>query len=156
MMIREAHEEDIESLMILLQECDLMPKNENLFFKPLIIEKINKDPDLFLVAFDEKDSSIIGCIVGLYDPLCSYMRLLAVTSLSRKKGVATALRTAMIKALRKRGTVFIGALMYVSNKPIYNLNKKMGWVQLEDCHCFYIDLRDKQLCKTMEENVHRA
>ena len=141
MILREANFADIAKILSLYEETKLIPTGETDLFANLLKEKIQKDPDLLVVAYDEERDILVGCIMGLYDPLASYTRLLAVNPVYRRKGIGILLRNEIVDRLKKRGAVFIGSLMYVSNRPIYGLLKKMGWTQLEDCHCFYIDTR---------------
>lgn len=147
--IRPATPDDFDEIIQLWEKCEMLPYKSRVVCWELLLEKSSEDPTMLLVC-QLKDSSnitskprLLGAVMGVYDPFASYVRLLAVDPDSRGNGLGTELVRSMTQRLKNRGARIIGALMYVWNQPSFNLFKKLGWQQLEDCHCFvYQETRD--------------
>jgi len=87
--------------------------------------KLQKDPDLFLVARD--GSEIIGSVMGGWDGRRGWIYHLAVKSSRRRQGVAKALIAELESRLFRRGAKRVNAQIYNSNTTSLRFFESCGY-----------------------------
>ena len=93
-----------------------------------ILKKIQRDPDLFLVA--ESDGMIIGSVLGGFDGRRGMMYHLAVDQSFRKVGVASKLVDELEKRLKSKGCIRYYLLVTMDNIEAINFYEKRGWERM--------------------------
>lgn len=90
-----------------------------------IQKKIQRDPDLFLVA--ERGDEIIGTVIGAFDGRRGMVYHLAVRSDMRGQGVGDALLTELEKRLQAKGCLKALLLVLADNTEAMQFYRKRGW-----------------------------
>lgn len=93
-----------------------------------IAKKLNRDPDLFLVA--EKDDRIIGSVLGGFDGRRGIMYHLAVNPEFRNVGIGEKLMSVLEDHLRAKGCIRYYLLVTVDNDTAIDFYEKRGWERL--------------------------
>jgi ribosomal protein S18 acetylase RimI-like enzyme len=93
-----------------------------------IAKKIQRDPDLFLVA--DYQEEIIGVVMGGYDGRRGMIYHLAVDKEYRQVGVGTALMEAVEERLREKGCLR-SYLMVRKDNAATQFYEKNGWQALD-------------------------
>lgn len=93
-----------------------------------ITKKLNRDPDLFLVA--EKDDKIIGSVLGGFDGRRGIMYHLAVFPEFRNLGIGEKLMSVLEDRLRAKGCIRYYLLVTVDNDTAIDFYQKRGWERL--------------------------
>ncbi len=93
-----------------------------------IEKKIQRDPDLFLLA--EREGQVIGVVLGGFDGRRGMMYHLAVSDSNRRQGVAAALVDELETRLRQKGCLRYYLLMTPDN-PALQFYQQRGWETLD-------------------------
>ncbi|MFH1183484.1 MAG: GNAT family N-acetyltransferase [Chloroflexota bacterium] len=102
-----------------------------------IQKKLQRDPDLFLVA--ESESQIIGTVIGGFDGRRGLVYHLAVAVPFRRRGVASQLMAEVEQRLRHKGCIRCYLLVRPDNLEAIEYYETVGWNLLDD-HIFAKDL----------------
>lgn len=100
-------------------------------------KKLERDPDLFLVA--ERESEIIGTVLGGFDGRRGMMYHLAVKKDEREQGIGTALMESLEALLREKGCIRYYLLVTYDNKEAIQFYEQRGWTKM-DLHAYGKDL----------------
>lgn len=90
-----------------------------------IQKKIQRDPDLFLVA--EYGGEIIGSVIGAFDGRRGMVYHLAIRRDMRGQGVGDALLTEVEKRLKGKGCLKVLLLVFADNAEAIQFYRKRGW-----------------------------
>ena len=90
-----------------------------------IMKKLNRDPDLFLVA--ETGGKLIGTVIGGYDGRRGMVYHLAVQPDQRRKGVGRALMAELERRLRARGCIRSYLMVVPGNQAVADYYQSLGW-----------------------------
>lgn len=123
MHIREFHLNDYESVVELWRESGLVlrPGDE----REGIELKLQRDPDLFLVA--EDDGDILGVVLGAWDGRRGWINHLAVRREHRRSGIGKALVGELERRLIGKGALKVNAQIYQSNKSSLAFFKALNY-----------------------------
>ena len=99
-----------------------------------IEKKLNRDPDLFLVA--EFGSQIIGTVIGGYDGRRGMVYHLAVLTDFRKQGVGAQLLAEVEKRLQARGCLKCYLLVFEENIGAIQFYEQRGWQEMKTDRLF--------------------
>ena len=105
-----------------------------------ILKKLERDPDLFLVA--ENDRRIIGSVIGGFDGRRGMVYHLAVSDLFRQHGIGAALMAALEERLHNKGCIRYYLLVKKDNAPAIRFYENLGW-QLMDLNIFGKDIESR-------------
>lgn len=94
-----------------------------------IAKKIQRDPDLFLVA--EIDGFIIGSVLGGFDGRRGMVYHLAVNDTYRKKGVGTVLMNELESRMKQKGCIRSYLLVTRDNMDAIRFYESQGWEQMD-------------------------
>jgi ribosomal protein S18 acetylase RimI-like enzyme len=94
-----------------------------------IAKKLQRDPDLFLVA--ENETGIIGAVLGGYDGRRGMVYHLAVHNGHRNAGVGKALMEELENRLRSKGCLKCYLLVTHDNPEARFFYQKLGWGRME-------------------------
>lgn len=92
-------------------------------------KKLARDPDLFLVA--ERESVIIGAVLGGYDGRRGMVYHLAVDPGLRRQGIATLLMDELESRLRAKGCIKAYLLVTRGNEAAMRLYEERGWEHMD-------------------------
>lgn len=90
-----------------------------------IKKKIERDPDLFLVA--ENEDGIIGTVIGGFDGRRGMIYHLAVRRDKRKNGIGAKLLTEVENRLKAKGCLKCYLLVLADNKEAMHFYESCGW-----------------------------
>ena len=124
--IRKLTINDYDEMIKLWEQSSLPFKPKGRDSKQEIARQMNRNPDLFLGAFEER--ALVGTVIGSYDDRKGWINRLAVDLEHRKKGVAQLLIARIEKVLREKGARIICALDEESNLKSISLFEKLGYV----------------------------
>jgi len=105
-----------------------------------ILKKLDRDPDLFLVA--ESENQIIGSVVGGFDGRRGMVYHLAVSDTFRQHGVGAALMAALEERLRNKGCIRYYLLVKRDNVSAIKFYENLGW-QSMDLNIFGKDIESR-------------
>lgn len=88
--------------------------------------KLQRDPDLFLIAEDD-DHEIIGAVIGAWDGRRGWINHLAVRPDNQRHGVGKALTDELEARLLGKGAVRVNAQVYEWNKKSLDFFKSRGY-----------------------------
>jgi ribosomal protein S18 acetylase RimI-like enzyme len=94
-----------------------------------IAKKIQRDPDLFLVA--EIDGLIIGSVIGGFDGRRGMVYHLAVDDTYRKKGIGTVLMNELESRMKQKGCIRSYLLVTRDNLDAIRFYETQGWEQMD-------------------------
>lgn len=97
--------------------------------KDEIAKKLQRDPDLFLVA--EIDGTIIGSVLGGFDGRRGMVYHLAVTHPYRKKGIGAALMNELERRMKQKGCIRSYLLVTRDNIDTTHFYESLGWEQMD-------------------------
>lgn len=103
-----------------------------------IEKKIQRDPDLFLVA--ECDHKIIGAVMGGYDGRRGLIYHLAVNPSFRGQGIGSRLMDEVEARLRSKGCLKSYLLVTSDNPEVEAYYQKRGWYHMDAIHLFGKDI----------------
>jgi len=87
--------------------------------------KLQRDPDLFLVA--EDDSEIVGVVMGAWDGRRGWINHLAVKPNRQRKGIGRTLIGELEKRLFEKGAKKVNAQIYQWNTKSTDFFKSVGY-----------------------------
>lgn len=90
-----------------------------------IKKKIERDPDLFLVA--EHDGGIIATIIGAFDGRRGMIYHLAVHNDYRRRGIGQALLVEVEKRLKEKGCIKCLLMVLEDNEAAKRFYEESGW-----------------------------
>jgi ribosomal protein S18 acetylase RimI-like enzyme len=99
-----------------------------------IQKKINRDPDLFLVA--EINGEIVGTVIGGYDGRRGMLYHLAVHQTVRGQGVGALLLNEVEKRLQAKGCVKCYLLVLTDNENAIQFYEKRNWAEMKQVRIF--------------------
>jgi ribosomal protein S18 acetylase RimI-like enzyme len=99
-----------------------------------IEKKLQRDPDLFLVA--ECEDKIVGTVIGGYDGRRGMVYHLAVSDSFRGQGIGTRLMDEVEQRLRQKGCLKSYLLVAEDNHDVDEFYKKHGWQHMDTVHLF--------------------
>jgi ribosomal protein S18 acetylase RimI-like enzyme len=94
-----------------------------------IAKKVERDPDLFLVA--EDDRQIIGAVMGGFDGRRGMVYHLAVDMEYRRQGVGEALMEELQTRLRAKGCIKSYLLVTRDNESAIRFYEDLGWEKMD-------------------------
>ncbi len=94
-----------------------------------IAKKLQRDPDLFLVA--EDDGKIVGTVIGGYDGRRGLIYHLAVARAYRQRGIGTLLMNEVERRLRAKGCVRAYLLIKRGNEQVVEFYRQRGWETMD-------------------------
>lgn len=97
--------------------------------KDEIAKKLQRDPDLFLVA--DLNGSIIGSVLGGFDGRRGMVYHLAVEDQYRKRGIGTALMNELENRMRQKGCIRSYLLVTNDNFNAARFYETIGWEQMD-------------------------
>jgi ribosomal protein S18 acetylase RimI-like enzyme len=123
MGIREFQLSDYDEIMSLWKSAGLIirPGDE----LDGIRLKLQRDPDLFMVAEDE--NGIVGVVMGAWDGRRGWINHLAVKPAYQRRGIGEALVNELVKRLAERGARKVNAQVYRSNEKSLAFFKSLGF-----------------------------
>jgi ribosomal protein S18 acetylase RimI-like enzyme len=92
--------------------------------------KLQRDPDLFLVA--EDNATIVGVVMGAWDGRRAWIYHLAVKPDRQRKGIATALVHELERRLISKGAKKVNAQIYQDNTPSFAFFTGLGYAMHSD------------------------
>lgn len=95
-----------------------------------IKKKLERDPDLFLAA--EKDSEIIGTIIGGFDGRRGLIYHLAVRRDLRRQGIGQALLQEVEHRLKAKGCIKCLLLVLQDNENAKRFYEECGWTPVPE------------------------
>ncbi len=95
-----------------------------------IAKKLQRDPDLFLVAVDE--DVIVGSVIGGFDGRRGLVYHLAVAPAYRRSGIGSRLMAEVESRLRGKGCIRCYLLVRPDNPEAMRYYEKIGWSVLDD------------------------
>jgi ribosomal protein S18 acetylase RimI-like enzyme len=90
-----------------------------------ITRKLQRDPDLFLVA--ENEAQVVGAVLGGFDGRRGMVYHLAVVSVHRRRGVGSALMAALESRLKAKGCRKYYLLVTHDNGDVVDFYRRLGW-----------------------------
>ena len=97
--------------------------------KEEIAKKLQRDPDLFLVA--EAGGHIIGSVLGGFDGRRGLVYHLAVDYSYRNKGIGAALMTQLEQRMKQKGCIRTYLLVTRENTDAARFYETHGWEQMD-------------------------
>ena len=102
-------------------------------------KKIQRDPDLFLVA--ELDRAIIGSVMGGYDGRRGLIYHLAVAAAFRGQGIGSRLMDEVESRLRAKGCLKSYLLVTLDNPEVEDYYRQRGWQHMDQIHLYGKELQ---------------
>jgi ribosomal protein S18 acetylase RimI-like enzyme len=99
-----------------------------------IEKKIQRDPDLFLLA--EAEGEVIGTIIGGYDGRRGLIYHLAVRQDFRKQGVGDLLLSEVEKRMKAKGCRKCYLLVFSENERAIQFYENRGWFEMKENRIF--------------------
>ena len=94
-----------------------------------ILKKLERDPDLFLVA-ENDNGEVIGTVIGGFDGRRGMIYHLAVLPQYHRHGIASSLVDELELRLRRKGCIRSYLLVLPNNQNAISFYEKRGWNQL--------------------------
>ena len=94
-----------------------------------IAKKLERDPDLFLVAEIEKQ--IVGSVLGGFDGRRGMMYHMAVRMEYRRQGIALRLMKELEKRLQEKGCIRYYMLVTEDNQEAIQFYESQGWERMD-------------------------
>ena len=99
-----------------------------------IQKKLERDPDLFLVA--ELNEDIVGTVIGGYDGRRGMIYHLAVHETAREQGVGALLLNEVEKRLQAKGCIKCYLLVFADNVRAIQFYENRGWREMKEDRIF--------------------
>jgi len=99
-----------------------------------IQKKLQRDPDLFLVA--ESEGCIVGTVIGGYDGRRGLVYHLAVKSEFRDNGIGSQLMAEVEKRLRAKGCLKCYLIVLKDNDEAMKFYEHLGWHEMTEDRLF--------------------
>lgn len=94
-----------------------------------IAKKVQRDPDLFLVA--EHEGRLVGTVMGGFDGRRGMIYHLTVAQEYRQRGIGAALMEEVERRLKVKGCLKSYLLVVSGDKDIVQFYKKRGWQEMD-------------------------
>lgn len=94
-----------------------------------IVKKLQRDPDLFLVA--EDGGKIIGTVIGGYDGRRGMIYHLAVDQAYRQRGIGKMLMDEVERRMKAKGCLKAYLLVKRGNEDVVEFYRHLGWETME-------------------------
>ena len=94
-----------------------------------IAKKVQRDPDLFLVA--EVEGRLIGSVIGGFDGRRGMIYHLAVAMEYRQQGIGAALMDEVERRLKAKGCLKSYLLVVTGNEDVIQYYAKRGWQAMD-------------------------
>jgi ribosomal protein S18 acetylase RimI-like enzyme len=94
-----------------------------------IAKKLERDPDLFLVA--EIDKQIVGSVLGGFDGRRGMMYHMAVRMEYRRQGIALRLMEELERRLQEKGCIRYYMLVAEDNQEAIQFYESQGWERMD-------------------------
>lgn len=128
--IREfSFEEDYDRVLTLWKSIEVGMQVGRSDTPEEIKRKIDRDPDLFLVA--EVYAEVVGTIIGGFDGRRGMVYHLAVRHEMRKQGIGAALLAEVEKRLQAKGCLKVYLLVVDDNISAVQFYEQCGWTQMK-------------------------
>jgi ribosomal protein S18 acetylase RimI-like enzyme len=95
-----------------------------------ISKKLERDPELFLVATDHK-STIVGAVLGGFDGRRGMVYHLAARPGLRRREIGTVLMRELERRLRRLGCLKCYLLVTPENKEAQQFYRRLGWETMD-------------------------
>lgn len=95
---------------------------------PEVAKKLERDPDLFLVA--EVEGRVVGVIIGAWDGRRGWLHHLAVEEAYRGLGIGSALVREVEERLRAKGCLKVNLLVHAENMAARRLYQHLGYEEM--------------------------
>ena len=102
-------------------------------------KKLNRDPDLFLVA--ESEGTIIGAVIGGFDGRRGLIYHLAVDASFRGQGIGSELMNEVESRLRAKGCLKCYLLVTVDNIEVADYYIHRGWQPMDQVQLYGKELQ---------------
>jgi ribosomal protein S18 acetylase RimI-like enzyme len=103
-----------------------------------IHKKLQRDPDLFLVA--EIEGSMVGTVVGGFDGRRGMVYHLAVSDQFRKQGIGEKLMDELEARLKRKGCIRCYLLVTLENEDAMRFYEHRGWAYMKRVRTYGKDL----------------
>ena len=123
MKIREFSPKDFGAVSRLWRRSEMQIRPGD--SKEELRRKLERDPDLFLVA--EEESKIVGVVIGGWDGRRGWIYRLAVDPRFRRRRIARKMLLEVERRMRKKGVPRVHALVFNWNAPSLNLFESSGY-----------------------------
>jgi ribosomal protein S18 acetylase RimI-like enzyme len=107
--------------------------------QPEIQKKIQRDPDLFLVA--DNDGVIVGSVIGGFDGRRGIIYHLAVAESHRGQGIGSKLMEEVEVRLRAKGCLKSYLLVADDNLEVGRYYQNRGWQRMDRVHLYGKELQ---------------
>lgn len=97
--------------------------------RPEVAKKLERDPDLFLVA--EREGRVVGVILGAWDGRRGWLHHLAVDAAHRQAGIGSALIAEVEARLRAKGCLKVNLLVWADNEAARRLYARLGYQEMD-------------------------
>ena len=104
-----------------------------------IRKKINRDPDLFLVA--ESNGNIVGALMGGFDGRRGLIYHLAVSPAFRGQGIGSHLMNEVESRLRAKGCLKCYLLVTLDNIEVADYYMQHGWQHMDQVQLYGKELQ---------------
>jgi ribosomal protein S18 acetylase RimI-like enzyme len=128
--IREFTMDDFPVVHVLWQRADLWMRPSDGPEATLL--KLQRDPDLFLVAHDG-DGRIVGTVMGGWDGRRAYVYHLAVAPERLRRGIASALMDELEERFRRKGALKAKLQILTDNDGSRAFFAQRGYLLEDDC-----------------------
>lgn len=102
-------------------------------------KKLNRDPDLFLVA--ESEGAIIGAVIGGFDGRRGLIYHLAVDASFRGQGIGSELMNEVESRLRTKGCLKCYLLVTIDNIEVADYYVHRGWQPMDQVQLYGKELQ---------------
>ena len=103
-----------------------------------ILKKLQRDPDLFLVA--EAEEKMAGTVLGGFDGRRGMVYHLAVAEPFSGQGIGELLMDELERRLKAKGCIRCYLLVTIENESAIHFYKKRGWVNMNHIYTYGKDL----------------
>jgi ribosomal protein S18 acetylase RimI-like enzyme len=103
-----------------------------------IQKKLQRDPDLFLVA--EIEGKMIGTVMGGFDGRRGMVYHLAVAEAYRNQGIGKLLMDELESRLRAKGCIRCYLLVTIENESAIRFYEELGWAPMTNIRTYGKDL----------------
>lgn len=125
--VQIAQSDDLPRMIEILQETGLFWEGGDRI--EILQRKLAYDPDSFLVL--RYEDQIIGMVILIYDPWCSFIWHLAVTPAYQGNGLGHLLAEEAESRLRARGTNCVGGYVLPTNEHSRSFFTKRGYLSFD-------------------------
>jgi ribosomal protein S18 acetylase RimI-like enzyme len=99
-----------------------------------IQKKLQRDPDLFLVA--EAEGKVVGTVIGGFDGRRGIIYHLAVSAASRQHGIGSLLMDEVERRLKAKGCLKCYLMVTAENKNAMHFYERRGWEPMDAIYTY--------------------